>query len=122
MKRSLIAVALLSISVSAQADQQCSYIGQQVVCRDMPSYRDAQIDAQIPLMNNASVVNYGAPIAMYQPMGNEAAGVAGAAVLVGALFRGIGSLFSWGYNGIKSAFTEDSPYSQEHQDRLSMHR
>jgi hypothetical protein len=73
-------------------------------------------------MNNASVVNYGAPIAMYQPMGNEAAGVAGAAVLVGALFRGIGSLFSWGYNGIKSAFTEDSPYSQEHQDRLSMHR
>jgi hypothetical protein len=74
------------------------------------------------LMNNASVVNYGAPIAMYQPMGKEAAGVAGAAVLVGALFRGIGSLFSWGYNGIKSAFTEDSPYSQEHQDRLSMHR
>jgi hypothetical protein len=52
MKRSLIAVALFAISIPALADQQCSYIGQQVVCRDMPSYRDAQVNAQIPLMGN----------------------------------------------------------------------
>jgi hypothetical protein len=52
MKRSLIAVALFAVSISAQADQQCSYIGQQMVCRDMPSYRDAQIDARIPSMGN----------------------------------------------------------------------
>jgi|GEM_PF-6223466 len=52
MKTSLLAIALLAVSIPAQADQQCQYIGQQVVCRDMPSYRDAQIDARIPLMGN----------------------------------------------------------------------
>jgi hypothetical protein len=50
--KALIAVALLSVSFSAFADQQCQYYGNQVVCRDMPGYRDAQVNSQIPLMGN----------------------------------------------------------------------
>jgi hypothetical protein len=110
MKIALVA-ALFFLSLPALADQQCQFYGNQVVCRDVPGYRDAQVDARIPLMRNGGYANQ--PIAMYQPMDNQAA-VAGAAVLMGALFRGIGYAASSAYQGIKNVFVEPYGFCDPH--------
>lgn len=51
--KKLIVIAVLSLSAAtASADQQCSYYAGQMVCRDQPSYRDAQVNSSIPLQGS----------------------------------------------------------------------
>ena len=51
--KKLLVIAILSLSsASVFADQQCSYYAGQMVCRDHPSYRDAQVNSSIPLQGN----------------------------------------------------------------------